>query len=75
MSVQQLLSMSVAVDDPNDAYQEYRYNGKLFRICDSQPITLPDGATISLDSMNVKIADFGHGSHQRLTVLIVSMSN
>lgn len=61
LSIEQLLAMSLPVEDSSDAYEDYRYDGKMVRVYDSQPITLPDGATISFDSMNVKIGDFGHG--------------
>jgi serine/threonine protein kinase len=73
LSVEELVAMSLPVEDPSDAYEDYRWDGKLVRVYDSQPITLSDGATISPDSMIVKIADFGLGTSLKGTILIASM--
>jgi hypothetical protein len=73
LSVEELVAMSLPVEDPSDAYEDYRWDGKLVRVYDSQPLTLSDGATISFDSMIVKIADFGLGTYLKGTILIVSM--
>jgi hypothetical protein len=63
LSVEELVAMSLPVENPNDAYEDYRWDGKLIRVYDSQPTTLSDGATISLDSMIIKITDFGLGTY------------
>ena len=58
LPVEQICVLSAVVDDPEDAYDEYEYDGKLVKIYDSQPMALADGEFV-IDEIKVKISDFG----------------
>jgi len=60
LPVEEICAISAVVDDPEDAYDEYEYDGKSIKIYDSQPIALADGE-FAIDEIKVKISDFGIG--------------
>jgi serine/threonine protein kinase len=62
MTVKELLSKSGPVEDPERYFYERKVGSEWKRIYNSQPLSTPDGDLFFVNTIVVKIADFGLGS-------------